>query len=65
MLIMIVYCRSYPKGKINEGESAFACALRETLEETGYNAAGLTDEENVLVVHEDAKVTQLYVAVGE
>ena len=57
--------RSWPKGKINEGETPYACGLRETLEETGYNASGLCSEENFLVVHEDSKLTKLFVAVGE
>lgn len=56
--------RSWPKGKINEGESPFDCGLRETLEETGYNAASLCFEEHFLVVHEDSKLTKLFVAVG-
>jgi mRNA-decapping enzyme subunit 2 len=58
---------SWPKGKINEGESPFSCGLRETFEETGYNAAasGLCSEDAFLVVHEDSKLTKLFVAVGE
>ena len=28
----------FPKGKVNEQETAVRCAVRETLEETGYDA---------------------------
>ncbi|PPQ63793.1 hypothetical protein CVT24_004335 [Panaeolus cyanescens] len=38
----------FPKGKINEGEPRPACAVREVLEETGHNLAGLIDPENVI-----------------
>ena len=55
---------SWPKGKINQGESPYSCALRETLEETGYDASSLCSEDNFLVVHEDSKLTKLFVAVG-
>jgi 8-oxo-dGTP pyrophosphatase MutT (NUDIX family) len=60
-----MYLRSWPKGKINEGETPYDCGIRETYEETGYNAAALCCEEQFLVVHEDSKLTKLYVAVGE
>ncbi|KAF9526492.1 Dcp2, box A domain-containing protein [Crepidotus variabilis] len=38
----------FPKGKINETEPTFACAIREVLEETGYNIAGQIDPANVI-----------------
>lgn len=55
---------SWPKGKINEGESPFDCGIRETLEETGYNAVDLCSEDQFLEVHEDSKVTKLFIAIG-
>lgn len=55
---------SWPKGKINEGESPYDCAIRETLEETGYNAGSLCNEEDFIVVAEDSKMSKLYIAVG-
>ncbi|KAH8835247.1 Dcp2, box A domain-containing protein [Flagelloscypha sp. PMI_526] len=33
----------FPKGKINEGEAPETCAVREVLEETGYNMQGQID----------------------
>mmetsp|Transcript_15235 Transcript_15235/g.25302 ORF Transcript_15235/g.25302 Transcript_15235/m.25302 type:complete len:263 (+) Transcript_15235:670-1458(+) len=55
---------SWPKGKINEGENPLDCGIRETLEETGYNAAALCSEDHFLEVHEDSKVTKLFIAIG-
>ncbi len=55
---------SFPKGKINEGESPYDCAIRETFEETGFNPTEYCYEEHFLVVHEEKKVTRLFLAVG-
>jgi mRNA-decapping enzyme subunit 2 len=55
---------SFPKGKINEGEAPYDCGIRETLEETGFNAMEYCHEDHFLVVHEEKKVTRLYIAVG-
>lgn len=55
---------SFPKGKINQSESPFACAIRETYEETGFNPLEYCNEEQFLVVYEEKKVTRLFVAVG-
>ncbi|KAF9044542.1 DCP2-domain-containing protein [Hymenopellis radicata] len=38
----------FPKGKINESEPQATCAIREVLEETGYNLAGQVNPEHVL-----------------
>jgi mRNA-decapping enzyme subunit 2 len=55
---------SFPKGKINEDETSYHCALRETFEETGFNPVDYCQEEHYLVVYEEKKVTRLYIAVG-
>jgi mRNA-decapping enzyme subunit 2 len=52
----------FPRGKINEGESPMACGVRETLEETGYDATANCKAEDFLVVMENGKVAQLYIA---
>ncbi|KAF8974041.1 Dcp2, box A domain-containing protein [Flammula alnicola] len=39
---------SFPKGKINQTEPPPTCAIREVLEETGYNLAGQLDPKNVI-----------------
>eukprot|EP01041_Mallomonas_annulata_P001231 gene1231-2389_t len=54
----------FPKGKINQDEKAFPCAMRETFEETGFNPTPYCREENSLVVHEENRVTKLYIASG-
>ncbi|GLB36140.1 putative dcp2, box A domain [Lyophyllum shimeji] len=38
----------FPKGKINQVEPPASCAIREVLEETGYNLAGQIDPDNVI-----------------
>jgi mRNA-decapping enzyme subunit 2 len=55
---------SFPKGKINEGEPHYDCAIRETIEETGYNPSAYCNPEHFLVVYEEKKMTKLYVAIG-
>ena len=36
---------TFPKGKVNEGESEMACAIREVYEEVGYSCEYLTRED--------------------
>lgn len=55
---------SFPRGKIDEGESSFECALRETLEETGFDARNYCNEENLLVTILNGKIFRLYIAPG-
>ena len=55
---------SFPKGKINQSETSFACAVRETYEETGFNPIEYCNEEQFLVVYEEKKVTKLFIAIG-
>ncbi|KAK0208218.1 Dcp2, box A domain-containing protein [Desarmillaria ectypa] len=38
----------FPKGKINESEPQTTCAIREVLEETGYNLAGQVNPHDVI-----------------
>jgi len=40
----------FPKGKINKGESDIDCAVRETWEEIGFDAAGMVREEDGIEV---------------
>lgn len=54
----------FPKGKVNQDEDPFACAMREVFEETGFHPNPYCKEDNVLAVHEDNRVTKLYIAVG-
>ena len=50
---------SWPKGKVNEGEDAYSCAIRETLEETGFDASEYCCAEHSLTHHEDEKLIKL------
>jgi mRNA-decapping enzyme subunit 2 len=52
---------TFPKGKINEGESEAACAIRECHEETGYNV-GEVDEKDRFTRKNGAKTVTMYVA---
>lgn len=46
---------SFPKGKINQGEEPVECAIREVMEETGYNATGKVSPDDYIQVVQDGK----------
>jgi mRNA-decapping enzyme subunit 2 len=52
----------FAKGKLNEGEGEMACAVRETLEETGYDAEGHTNERDSISMVVQGKLVKLYYA---
>ena len=54
---------SWPKGKVNEGEDAYKCAIRETFEETGFDASYHCDEEHFIAHYEDQKLIKLYLGL--
>ncbi|KAG1749997.1 DCP2-domain-containing protein [Suillus paluster] len=54
----------FPKGKINESEPTHECAIREVLEETGYNLAGQLDPENVIEMSIKEQLISLFVVPG-
>ncbi|KAI0756963.1 Dcp2, box A domain-containing protein [Daedaleopsis nitida] len=54
----------FPKGKINEQEPTHRCAIREVLEETGYNLEDQLDPENVIQVSIREQSISLYVVPG-
>jgi mRNA-decapping enzyme subunit 2 len=53
---------TFPRGKINENETEFACALREVLEETGFDASPHCREEDSLLSYNEGKQIKLFVA---
>ncbi|CAM9665427.1 unnamed protein product [Choristocarpus tenellus] len=56
--------RGLPKGKINQGETPSAAAVREVLEETGYNAEGMTSEKKSFTVYLNGQQSTMYIVTG-
>jgi mRNA-decapping enzyme subunit 2 len=54
----------FPKGKINEDEPEPSCAIREVLEETGYNLAGKVNPDNVIEMSIKEQKISLYIVPG-
>ncbi|KAI0655103.1 Dcp2, box A domain-containing protein [Cubamyces menziesii] len=54
----------FPKGKINEQEPKHRCAIREVLEETGYDLEKQLDPENVIEMHIKEQSISLYIVPG-
>jgi len=53
---------TFPRGKVNQNEGNLACAVREALEETGFDASAYCREEDSLQYVEGRKVIKLYIA---
>jgi 8-oxo-dGTP pyrophosphatase MutT (NUDIX family) len=51
----------FPKGKILEEESEANCAIREVLEETGFDITDRLDEDRYLQINVNDKVLRLYI----
>ncbi|TBU35269.1 DCP2-domain-containing protein [Dichomitus squalens] len=54
----------FPKGKINEQEPKHRCAIREVLEETGYDLEEQLDPDNVLQMSIKEQSISLYIVPG-
>ncbi|KAL4069628.1 Dcp2, box A domain-containing protein [Scleroderma yunnanense] len=54
----------FPKGKINEHEPPPECAVREVLEETGYNLAGKIDPADVIEMSIKEQLISLFIVPG-
>ena len=50
----------FPKGKVNESESAESCAAREVLEETGFDISAMIDKCHFAETHMNEQLTRLY-----
>ncbi|RYH00518.1 NUDIX domain-containing protein [archaeon] len=55
---------TFPRGKINENENEFDCALREVNEEIGFNATPYCNPEDYMVVFQDEKKIQLFIGTN-
>lgn len=53
---------TFPKGKVNKDESHLACAIREVLEETGFDIAPLAREDQYIEKEINGKVCSLVFA---
>lgn len=54
----------FPKGKINEHEPPHECAIREVLEETGYNLAGKINPADVIEMSIKEQLISLFIVPG-
>ncbi|KAJ7492628.1 DCP2-domain-containing protein [Mycena latifolia] len=54
----------FPKGKINEDEPAHSCAIREVLEETGYNLTSQINKDDVIEMSIKEQKISLYIVPG-
>ncbi|KAK9364920.1 Dcp2, box A domain-containing protein [Lipomyces kononenkoae] len=54
----------FPKGKINQGESDEDCAVREVVEETGYDVSALLKKQDYIELTMREQQVRLYVVVG-
>ncbi len=52
----------FPRGKINQNETELQCAIRETYEETGFNAGAHCNENDFIISFQDQKKVQLFIA---
>ncbi|XP_014300908.1 m7GpppN-mRNA hydrolase [Microplitis demolitor] len=54
----------FPKGKVNEDEDPSHCAVREVLEETGFDISGLIDKNDFIESVINDRVVRLYMISG-
>lgn len=57
-------CWGFPRGKIHKNETDAQCAVREVLEETGYDIEDLVVEEDFIELTLDGKRNKLYIVAG-
>ncbi|XP_020295379.1 m7GpppN-mRNA hydrolase isoform X2 [Pseudomyrmex gracilis] len=55
---------SFPKGKVNEDEEPYLCAIREVLEETGFDISNLIDKNEYIESVINDQVVRLYIISG-
>ncbi len=52
---------SFPRGKINRGENEVQCAVREVLEEVGFDVSGLIREKDFIRLQVDTRTIVLFI----
>eukprot|EP00882_Tetradesmus_deserticola_P003578 GHRQ01003787.1.p1 GENE.GHRQ01003787.1~~GHRQ01003787.1.p1 ORF type:complete len:414 (+),score=150.91 GHRQ01003787.1:159-1400(+) len=57
-------CWGFPRGKIHKNETDAQCAVREVLEETGYDIEELVCEDDFIELNLDGKRNKLYIVAG-
>lgn len=55
---------SFPKGKVNDDEDPSHCAVREVLEETGFDISNLIDENEYIESWINEQLVRLYIICG-
>jgi len=55
---------AFPKGKVNEGEEPYVCAVREVLEETGCDVGELINRDEYIERRIKGKTVRLYIVAG-
>lgn len=67
VLLVQSYCASswsFPKGKVNKDENPVRCAVREVLEETGFDISNLIDENEYIESVINEQLIRLYIICG-
>ncbi|XP_063230149.1 m7GpppN-mRNA hydrolase isoform X2 [Bacillus rossius redtenbacheri] len=54
----------FPKGKVNKDEDPYRCAIREVLEETGFDISRLIDKNDFIEAVVNEQTVRLYVVTG-
>lgn len=54
----------FPKGKVNEEEAPHDCAIREVLEETGFDVSSMIKNDEYLENYFNDQLTRLYIITG-
>lgn len=57
-------CWNFPKGKVNQGEASHDCAVREVLEETGYDIGPMLDKNHYLEQVINGQSVRLFLVSG-
>lgn len=55
---------NFPRGKIEEGEDAFECSIREVEEETGYNPRGNISQQRKIEYQQGSKTVTLFIGTN-